>query len=246
MSLLKKLGENLRAANIEGAKPGSFLTAYDVFEAVAQDGFFGAKLSDAEMRPSTVTFQAYAEATIVAGLRSGDIYSAAGMIHTPKPATPLLSDGDITEGLVTEAIAQDPARLETVTKRINVVRDFMSSGGKLIALYPKEHAPITPEQLEVFDAVKRQYPDNLIDAPIGRRFDSALSGATYLIQNMDGTRNVFSIKASQANGADEENLMEWGVWLGNPETDDVVGKRLVEINDAFIDDAYLPALVNEL
>lgn len=91
---------------------------------------------DVENRPVFVGLQAVIEASIASGLKSGKYVGAAGVIHTPLPATPLRMKGEISEGLVIEDIANDPARLETVTRREEILQSYLKAGGTLIAAYP--------------------------------------------------------------------------------------------------------------
>lgn len=144
------------------------------------------------------------------------------MIHTPTPATPLCTEGEISPQLVHESMS-DPSRLYTVIKRPDIIRSYLASGGVLIAAYPESgRDKRTPEQLTIFESLKETYPKNLIDIPLQcDQMEGEMVGATYFFKTEEGEWMVFAIMACQANAPEDGRT--WGMWLGNrhdPEVSD--------------------------
>jgi hypothetical protein len=176
-------------------------------------------------------------------LKEGKLKSVVGVIHTPLPATPCRTDGEITEGLVHSDVANDPARLETVIKRPNILRDFLANGGHLISMYsrPDLHAAqvracannqsgvkVTPESMNVFEALKAQYPKNLTDRPTQiSSFKDEHSGATYIATDPEGNKFGFSIRAYQAHTPGDGKA--WGLWAGDLQQRLLVRNRVQEM-----------------
>src|SRR5438128_1133330 len=69
--------------------------------------------TDADQRPVFVNAQADFERAIVYWLKSKHIVSCTCIIHTPAPATPLCTNGEISVGLIDFAIQNDQERLLT-------------------------------------------------------------------------------------------------------------------------------------
>ena len=87
--------------------------------------------SDKDIRPHFVAFQVVIE-HVLASLLGKDIPSVLGIIHTPMPATPLCSKGEISDGLVDSSFELDPARLFTVKARTTILRDYLAKGESYI------------------------------------------------------------------------------------------------------------------
>jgi hypothetical protein len=170
---------------------------------------------DSVCRPIFVNLQAYIEEIFAELLEEGKIKTAVGIIHTPQPATPLCTGGQITPGLVTDAISQDPERLATVLKRPNIVRKFLGAGGTLVTAYPEVgRSQRSAEQLAIFDGLKAQYPQHLLDKPLAiDALPRGVSGATYIVEDQQGNKSMFSIMAEQANV--QQPSADWGIWFGS-------------------------------
>ncbi len=193
--------------------------------------------ADADNRPKFVGLQALIEANIASAIAQNKITAAVGVIHTKLPATPLRSDGVIAEGLVTPEIMQDPARLETVLKRPNIIRNFLSAGGRLIAAYPKSSLQQEIAGFEMYRSLLDQYK-NLIDFPLDE-LEDRYSGATYIIEEKSGKITCFSIMATQANNPGAQ----MGMWFGSLEQEKV--KARFDQIDNFLKDQKLD-LISEL
>lgn len=168
---------------------------------------------DAEMRPIYVSAQGEFERTMVYLLEEGKVDHLFGIIHTPTPATPLCTQGDISPDLVAESM-KDQRRLFTVMKRPEIIRELLAKGGVLIAAYPEGgREKRTAEQLAVFDELIATYPQNLIDLPLQcTAMEKEMVGASYLFRTIDGNWMAFSIMASQANAPEDDRT--WGMWFG--------------------------------
>lgn len=178
------------------------------------DGLLEAYTSDKEARPYFVALQAIVEHVLAQELNHA-VQSLVGVIHTPMPATPLCSEGSISEELVHPEIASDPQRLFTVSARTTILRDFLFKGGDLYAAYPKEGFLKRSEgQQAVYKKELEQNPAHLFDCPLEcEEMNSDLTGAFYLFQENEDTVFGFGIKMTQANNPQEEG--HFCLWFGN-------------------------------
>jgi len=169
---------------------------------------------DQDIRPIYVSAQGDFERTLAYFLSEGKITHLIGVIHTPTPATPLCTEGEISRGLVDLEMEEDPRRLYTVMKRPEIIREYMHQGGVLIAAYPEEGIhKRTEEQQAIFQNVKDTFPDHLIDLPLAcEAMEKDMIGATYLFRTEEGDWMVFGIMASQANAPEDGKV--WGMWFG--------------------------------
>ncbi len=178
---------------------------------------------DAILRPVYVSVQGDFEKVMAYFMKEGKINHLMGIIHTPTPATPLCSQGEISPDLVAASL-EDAKRLFTVMKRPEIIREFLAQGGVLIAAYPESgREKRTSEQLAIFEKLKGDYPENLIDIPLQcLEMEKEMIGATYLFQTQAGDWMAFGIRASQAN-APEDNR-QWGMWFGSLQDPEVFNR----------------------
>ena len=119
---------------------------------------------DEEVRPLYVTAQGDFERALALFLKEKKVKSVRGIIHTPTPATPLCTKGEISESLVDESMTEDQRRLYTVMKRPEIIREFLKNGGKLMVVYPEkgaaagEPAPRTHRIAAILIAQPRRSP----------------------------------------------------------------------------------------
>lgn len=184
---------------------------------------------DADFRHLYVNLQGLIEYSLA---QEKDI-KITGIIHTATPPTPLRTDGTILhEGLVAEAIAKNPKLIETVTKRANILRQFLASGKRLYAYYPSSALSPSLSGIDIYRDLLNTYKACLMDRPFDGDFPKKdLTGATYLIEipEPDNTRfelYVFSIMALQAN--DPKDDAQWAMWFG-PISDPKVEERYNQI-----------------
>ena len=182
--------------------------------------------TDAELRPLFVNAQADLEKALVFLLQEGKIKNSIWIIHTPAPATPLCTRGEISEGLVDPSIEKDPIRLLTVIKRPDIIRSYLDAGGTLVSLYsPGGRSQRTPEQLAILDHLLAHY-ENLHAAELNQPISKEHIGATYLFQ-LEGEDLVFSLKSYQANQPTDD---QWAIWLGSSKNP-LIMNRLEEVRD---------------
>lgn len=191
--------------------------------------------TDKDVRPCFVALQALVEHVLSRELCHG-VTSLKGMIHTPMPATPLCSNGEISEDLVDPSIEQDAKRLFTVKARTTIVRDFLYQGGYLYIIYPKDGlAKRTEAQQSIYHQELMNYPEHLIDQPLNiSSIPDELIGATYFFTDCGGNTYVFAINMTQAK--DPRELGKFGLWFGSLENP-AVYKR-VEAVMSFIDQSF--------
>jgi hypothetical protein len=169
--------------------------------------------TDQEVRPYFVALQAIVEHVLADELNK-NIESLMGVIHTPMPATPLCTEGTISQELVNPDIENDPLRLFTVKARTTIIRDYLHKGGKLYVAYPKEGIHKRTEvQRHIYAKELLNYPLNLIDCPLNcESLPSDCVGAFYLFEDMHGKLFGFAIKMTQANNPQEKG--NFGLWFG--------------------------------
>lgn len=184
---------------------------------------------DTEVRPVYVSAQGDFERTMAYFMKSGEIHHLVGIIHTPTPATPLCSKGEISSGLVDPSM-KDQKRLFTVMKRPHLIRMFLAEGGTLIAAYPtKGKEKRTDQQLTIYNEICRNHPKTLIDLPLKcDELQQDMVGATYLFCTADGDWMSFGIRASQANAPEDDR--QWEMWFG-PLRDSEISKRVYKTID---------------
>jgi hypothetical protein len=170
---------------------------------------------DQILRPKYVSLQAAFEQLLSRELDLGRLKQVVAVIHTPLPATPLCTEGEVTQDLVDPAILKDEKRLQTVSKRPAILRSFLESGGTLVATYPAlSRTKRTPAQLAVFESLLTKYKKNLFDMPM-RCLDVVpqMVGATYLFETAQGEWLTFSIKFQQAIAPNSPTSA--GLWFGS-------------------------------
>lgn len=182
-----------------------------LLDELAQRGEVERRGTDAECRPLFVSLQGAFEQAMANAFQSGRIAYLRGAIHTPMPATPCCTAGEISEGLVDPNVAIDPDRLQTIEMRAAIVRRYLDTGAPLHIVYPADGFwGRSSEQRRVYRALLGHYA-NLLDHPTDRReIEPELIGATYLFF-ADGATYLFSIQASQANAPSDET--SWKIWF---------------------------------
>jgi hypothetical protein len=171
------------------------------------------KGTDKDVRPYFVALQGIIEHVLACELNKS-VKSLTGVIHTPMPATPLCTEGDVSKELVDPSIEEDPLRLFTVKARTTIIRDYLFQGGDLYMVYPKEGITKRSEgQQQVYRKELENYPAHLFDRPLDcASIDNDLIGAFYLFKNAEGKVFAFAIKIAQANSP--QDLESFGLWFG--------------------------------
>ncbi|MBS0629380.1 MAG: hypothetical protein JSS30_04045 [Verrucomicrobia bacterium] len=185
--------------------------------------------TDKEVRPIFVGLQGIIEQALAEELQIS-VKNLKGIIHTPMPATPLCTKGEISKELIDPSIENDPARLATVKARTAILRDFLFKGGDLYICYPKAgFYDRTPEQQQIYLQELSNYPTHLFDTPLERdSLPLALIGATYFFETDAQETYVFSIKMTQAK--DPQEIGHFGLWFG-PITHPAIEQRLKSLSE---------------
>jgi len=194
--------------------------------------------TDADQRPLFVNAQADFERAIVCWLKSKQIVSSTCIIHTPAPATPLCTNGEISMGLIDPVILNDQERLLTVKKRPDVIRDYLQAGGRLFTAYPKGGRGLrSAEQLAILDDLIQSYPHYLQAIELNcETIPQDLIGATYFITFSDSSTYILSLRSYQANSPTDD---KWAIWFGSIH-DAVVAKRLEAVTSFLKDHGFSP------
>lgn len=203
-----------------------------------KDGVLEVSGTDKDIRPCFVAIQGIVEHVLTSELQQ-NIKALKGIIHTPMPATPLCSKGEISKELIASSIESDPCRLFTVKVRTTIVREYLFRGGDLYIVYPQSgYDKRTEKQQEIYKQELANYPNHLFDIPLNsENIPDELIGATYLFQDQLGNPFVFAIKMTQAKNP--EDIGNFGLWFG-PIHHPAIQKRLqavssyMEQNDVYI------------
>lgn len=196
--------------------------------------------TDADERPVFVNAQADFERAIVYWLKCNQIVNCTCIIHTPAPATPLCTNGEISSGLIDSTIQNDPERLLTVKKRPDIIRDYLREGGNLFTIYPQKGRGLrSAEQLEILDDLVQSHSNHLHAIELDcDTIPQDLIGATYIITLADSSTYVLSLRSYQANSPTDD---KWAIWFG-PTNDPAVAERLQSVTSFLRDHGFsLPA-----
>jgi len=189
-------------------------TVSDAWKVLAREGILEVTCTDQEARSSFVALQGIIEHVLSTELRQ-HITTLDGFIHTPMPATPLCTRGEISRELVDSSIEMDPHRLLTIKARATIVRDYLFQGGNLYIVYPRSGLlKRTLEQQQIYKEELRNYPSHLFDVPLN--IDSIplnWIGATYFFKDQSDNLFVFGIKMTQANHP--QDIGHFGLWFGS-------------------------------
>ena len=133
------------------------------------------------------------------------------VVYAPYPSTPLRTDGDNINKLVSQEILSDPDRINTLVMRFESIHDYLVRGGKLHIMYkdPKEEEKIPG--FDIYKANLAKYPEYLFDVPIDD-FNKQYTGASYLVECEDGEKMFFSITGRQLDNTKDG---EWALHYGS-------------------------------
>ncbi|MCH9631827.1 MAG: hypothetical protein S4CHLAM6_01450 [Chlamydiae bacterium] len=186
----------------------------DLFNELNYTGLVSKQSSDQSICPYFVSLQGIIEQNLAIELQNGKVKNLIGIIHTPTPATPLCTNGDISEKLVDSSLLADNSRLFTVKARADIVRDFLDLGGKLYVVYPRGGLEKrTIEQQNIYHKILKNYSNNLFDSKLeSSSIDHDLVGASYLFEDELGDQYLFSLRACQANAPTTDQA--WSMWYG--------------------------------
>ena len=217
-ALSRKISETLISSeDLPGLKSEEFSTIkpelVKIWGTLIENGVLEVRGKDRDVRPYFVALQGVIEHVLSSELQH-EIKGLRGFIHTPMPATPLCTHGEISKELVDPSIESDPLRLFTVKARTTIIRDYLYKGGDLYIVYPKDGLKKrTKQQLTIYQEELANYPKNLFDLPLNsENIPTELIGATYIFEDQSGKSFAFSIKMTQAK--DPEEIGNFGLWFG--------------------------------
>ncbi|MBA3721415.1 MAG: hypothetical protein H0W88_03340 [Parachlamydiaceae bacterium] len=220
-SFIKKMHSTISETIKHANKPDELATfRVDISKAwddLEKKGCLEVRGTDKDKRPPFVVIQAFVEQMLASKLQSKEVSNLVGFIHTPMPATPLCTNGEISRELVDHSIEMDPKRLFTVKARTTIIRDYLFNGGNMYIVYPKDGLnKRTDEQQKIYQQELKNYPENLFDVPINcENIPIDFVGATYSFQDNTGKTFVFAIQMTQAK--DPKDIGNFGLWFGSIE-----------------------------
>ncbi|MBS0607150.1 MAG: hypothetical protein JSR57_09385 [Verrucomicrobia bacterium] len=179
-----------------------------------EENHFQVETGNDDLRLKYVSSQGCIEHVLACAQALGDLDQLIGIIHTPTVATPLCVRPEAVEGALDESIRFDLNKLLTVRSRAQIVREYLTKGGKLYVVYPqggleKRNA----EQQQIYKEELERFAGRLVDWVLSsKEIDPDMIGATYLFRNQQRQVFAFSIKSRQA--IDIQNQAEWGIWFG--------------------------------
>lgn len=211
---------------------------------ILKEGYVEFPPEDQEFRPLIGGLQGILEQYLCDEL-GNSFTSIVCMIHTPQPATPLCTKGEISKELVAPSIEQDPMRLSTVKKRTVTLRDLLHKGCDVVIAYPKEGlAKRSLEQQDCYQQERNNYPVHLIDCPLNcEEMKNEWIGATYIITCKNGEQYTYGVRQPQANAPGTvANPGHWFCSLNEPSIKEQVNSiyQFIKLNKP--DHVNLPSL----
>ncbi len=186
-----------------------------------------------DLRIKYVSSQGCIEHVLACAQAMGDLDQLIGVIHTPTIATPLCVKPDAPESVLDQSIRFDLNKLLTVRSRAQIVREYLTKGGKLYVVYPEGGLDKrTHEQQKIYKEELERFAGRLVDWVLTcNEMDPDMIGATYLFRNPQRQVYAFSIKSRQA--IDIQNQAQWGIWFGSI-TDPTIADRVNSVIDYLV------------
>lgn len=208
-----------------------------IWDTLVKDSMLEMSGLDKDVRPYFVALQGIIEHVLASELQK-EVAALKGFIHTPLPATPLCTRGDISKELVDPSLENDPLRLFTIKARATIIRDYLFKGGDLYIVYPKIGLTRrTEEQQKIYQQELSNYPSHLFDVPLNcENISHDLVGATYFFQDQEGKTFVFAIKMTQAK--DPKDLGNFALWFG-PINHPSIQKRIRTVSNYIEQSSHL-------
>ncbi len=218
--------EGLKSEQFEAMRPDLIRYWTEVVDA----GLIIDEGSDEKFRACFVTLQGVIEHVLAHELGKS-LTSLIAVIHTPQPATPVCTKGEVSPELVDRSVVEDPLRASTIKSRAATIRFFLERGGNLYVVYPKGGKELrTAEQQKIYEEELQRYPTRLFDCELDRGpfsvAESDLIGAFYLFEHGD-RQYAFAIQVTQANDIRKQG--RYALWFG-PLTHPEIRERIETIN----------------
>lgn len=195
---------------------------------------FQVETGNDDLRLKYVSSQGCIEHVLACAQALGELDQLIGIIHTPTIATPLCVRPEAVEGALDESIRFDINKLLTVRSRAEIVREYLTKGGKLYVVYPQGGLEKrSAEQRKIYNEELERFTGKLVDWTLTtKEIDPDMIGATYLFRNQQRQVFAFSIKSRQA--IDIQNQTEWGIWFGAI-SDPNISERVNTVIDYLVD-----------
>ncbi len=208
-----------------------------LLEILLEKGSIEWRGNDKDIRSAFVTIQAVVEQAVLQSLKKGEMVEFVGSIHTPSPTTALCTQGGMRQPLVLKEVAQDLDTIATMQKRVHTLRELLQNRAVLLIVYPEQgFFKRTEEQRQVYQKELANFPDTLIDFAIEKDIPRDLIGATYLFEDSEGKKYVFSIQATQAN--DVQEGFPWKLWLDQIDSEEC-SKRIQRVDQFLVENTGL-------
>jgi len=214
----------------------------EILKALFSTGVIEEEGDDAQLRPRYVGTQAAFEQYLTQELVLGAIKRVVAVIHTPLPATPVCTAGEITPDLVDPSMLEDERRLQTVRDRPAIIRALLQTGGTVMIAYPAvAKVQRSQTQLAIYEELLEKYRGSLLDAPMGcLEVAPEMVGATYLYETSEGQWRIYSIRFTQAIAP--STPCHAAMWLGDLEKGPA-SERLAQVS-AYLQACQGPNLLN--
>jgi len=190
-----------------------------------------------------LSHQVKTEKEMVDALASKKGIKSVWIIHTPVIATPCVTEGQTTEGLLAKEIEQNEKLKALTLSRASIIRDYLEQGGKLIIAYNQDQPGRTSEQIAIYEKLKTKYAKQIVDfsMALGKdKYPEDFIGATYLMEDPEGNWFEMTNRGVQANAPKEA---EWGIWVQDSKKRmETVGARMKHIINFLADQKMGEAL----
>ncbi|MGD9591209.1 MAG: hypothetical protein AB7V32_01660 [Candidatus Berkiella sp.] len=186
--------------------------------------------SDSTLRPIFGQIQYHIEQHLLNAHEQFSPKSSLWIIHTPTIATPLVTKGVASPNLISTKNAKNKTAVGVALKRATLFREYLAKGGTLVVTkhgnLENNQLARTDEQLEIFEALKKQYPKQIIELTIRSKiFPVENMGATYIMSTPKDELIAITTQGVQIN--DSQDKATWGVWIKSKNTPDT-NKKLTD------------------
>jgi hypothetical protein len=170
---------------------------------------------DENVRPQMVKMQAVMESALASLLKDKNVKYAKAVIYTSRPETALRATDYNLEALVDKSFFEDKNRLQTITARMNSIKQYLDNGGQLYSVRKtikegsrnkKNHVP----ELNIYTNNLIHYRNSLTDKPV-EKLNGRYIGASYIAECKDGKKLFFSIKGREEH---DTKPKQWVLYYG--------------------------------
>lgn len=167
---------------------------------------------DENTRSKFVNMQFLFESTLASMLKDKLATKVISVIYTPLPSTPLRTDGNNLDLLLSAEDMKNPDILNTIVSRYESVHEYLENDGMLYNIYKTPTNESEIPGIDIYRQNLKTYPSHLIDTPTDI-FENKFTGAAYLVQCENGQQIFFSISSKQIN--EQSDKKEWEIYYGS-------------------------------